>query len=70
MAMGILVSEISGSRKELQFLRHFMNVAPEGSRYIRQLITELEHYGPNGVHKCLIFELVSLSISSMVKELP
>ncbi len=69
--MKILVSEISGSTTELQILRHITDVAPaEGARYITQLLGEFEHRGPNGTHKCLVFEPMGPSVNTMVEELP
>ncbi|KAI3343991.1 kinase-like domain-containing protein [Ustulina deusta] len=51
VAIKILVSVISGSINESQILRHLIHVAPEGAKYVTQLIHEFEHHGPNGVHK-------------------
>ncbi|KAJ5796094.1 uncharacterized protein N7518_004634 [Penicillium psychrosexuale] len=71
VALKILVSQISGSTTELRILRHIAEVAPvEGTRYITQLLGEFEHRGPNGVHKCLVFEPMGPSVNSMVEELP
>ncbi|KAI3328882.1 serine protein kinase [Xylariaceae sp. AK1471] len=70
VAIKIQVSEISGSTNESQILRHLNHVAPDGAKYITQLISEFDHRGPNGVHKCLIFEPMGPSVNSMVEELP
>ncbi|KAF9241657.1 hypothetical protein DTO013E5_10067 [Penicillium roqueforti] len=71
VALKILVSEISGSTTELRILRHIIEVAPvEGTRYITRLLGEFEHRGPNGVHKCLVFEPMGPSVNTMVEELP
>ncbi|KOS41617.1 hypothetical protein ACN38_g7531 [Penicillium nordicum] len=71
VALKILISEISGSTTELQILRHIIGVAPgEGTRYITRLLDEFEHCGPNGVHKCLVFEPMGPSVNTMVEELP
>lgn len=65
------MSEISGSTTELRILRHIIEVAPvEGTRYITRLLGEFEHRGPNGVHKCLVFEPMGPSVNTMVEELP
>lgn len=70
--MKFLVSEISRSTTELRILRHITDVAPtEGAQYITQLLDDFEHCGPNGVHKCLVFEPMGTSVNtSMVEELP
>lgn len=65
------MSEISGLTTELQTLRHIIQVAPvKGTRYITRLLDEFEHHGPNGIHKCLVFEPMGPSVNTMVEELP
>lgn len=52
-------------------MRHITEVAPaEGARHITQLLGEFEHRGPNGIHKCLVFEPMGPSVNTMVEELP
>lgn len=70
VALKILISEISGSTAELRILHHIAKVTAEGARYITQLLGEFEHHGPNGIHKCLVFEPMGPSVNSMVEELP
>jgi serine/threonine protein kinase len=67
----ILVSKPSESTIEQQILQHIAQVAPEeGNRHITKLLGEFEHQGPNGVHKCLVFEPMGPSVHTMVEELP
>ncbi|GES64101.1 serine protein kinase [Aspergillus terreus] len=71
VALKILVSKISESTTELKMLRHISRVAPtQGAQHITQLLDEFEHRGPNGVHKCLVFEPMGPSVNTMVEELP
>ncbi|KAL4940078.1 hypothetical protein BDV06DRAFT_213778 [Aspergillus oleicola] len=71
VALKILVSEVSGLTTELQLLRHINEAAPEeAAQHVTQLLGEFEHHGPNGVHKCLIFEPMGPSVNTMVEELP
>lgn len=42
----------------------------EAAGHITALLDEFEHSGPNGVHKCLVFEPMGPSVNSMVEELP
>ncbi|KAJ8121270.1 hypothetical protein O1611_g10146 [Lasiodiplodia mahajangana] len=49
---------------------HHLNNVPEAANYITQLIDEFEHHGPNGVHKCLVFEPMGPNVNMMVEELP
>lgn len=52
-------------------MQHIAQVAPvEGDRHITKLLDEFEHQGPNGVHKCLVFEPMGPSVTTMVEELP
>ncbi|KAI1176263.1 serine protein kinase [Nemania sp. FL0916] len=70
VAVKILISSISRPVHESQILHHLMQVAPEGAKYITQLIDEFEHRGPNGVHQCLVFEPMGPDVNHMVEELP
>ncbi|RBR21923.1 hypothetical protein FVER53590_13129 [Fusarium verticillioides] len=68
VALKILISEnTEETSHELQVLHHLAKVAPQdGIRYITQLLTDFEHKGPNGIHKCLIFEPMGPSVNSMI----
>ncbi|EPE02435.1 serine protein [Ophiostoma piceae UAMH 11346] len=71
VALKILVSDNKASTAELQILHHINNVAAtDGARHITQLLGEFEHHGPNGTHKCLVFELMGPNVNVMVEELP
>ncbi|KAL9570916.1 hypothetical protein ACKAV7_005253 [Fusarium commune] len=71
VALKILVSENTETSHELRVLHHLARVAPQdGVRHVTQLLTEFEHKGPNGIHKCLVFEPMGPSVNSMVYELP
>ncbi|TXC11277.1 hypothetical protein FocTR4_00006228, partial [Fusarium oxysporum f. sp. cubense] len=71
IALKILISENTETSHELRVLHHLAKVAPQdGVRHVTQLLTEFEHKGPNGIHKCLVFEPMGPSVNSMVYELP
>ncbi|KAF4956232.1 hypothetical protein FSARC_11631 [Fusarium sarcochroum] len=71
VALKILVSDIEPPSYELQILHHLAKVAPnDGTHHVTQLLAEFEHHGPNGIHKCLVFEPMGSSVNSMVEELP
>ncbi|KAM3548730.1 hypothetical protein ARSEF4850_009247 [Beauveria asiatica] len=71
VALKILVAEASGQASEVRILQHLAAAAPaEEQRYITQLLDEFEHRGPNGIHKCLVFEPMGPTVNSMVEELP
>ncbi|KAH1913023.1 hypothetical protein KXV48_000794, partial [Aspergillus fumigatus] len=67
----IPVSEISGVTAELRIIRHLTEIAPaEAARHVTRLLGEFEHRGPNGLHRCLVFEPMGPSVNTMVEELP
>ena len=71
VALKVCISDVSASTTELQILRHIAEAAPtEGFCHITQLLGDFEHHGPNGTHKCLVFEPMGPSVNSMVEELP
>ncbi|KAF5624006.1 CMGC SRPK kinase [Fusarium sp. NRRL 25303] len=72
VALKILISEnTEETSHELHVLHHLAKVAPQdGTRHVTQLLTDFEHKGPNGIHKCLVFEPMGPSVNSMVYELP
>ncbi|KAM0230072.1 hypothetical protein ACHAP5_011461 [Fusarium lateritium] len=71
VALKILVSEISESGHELQILHHLANIASKDEGlHTTELLAEFEHHGPNGIHKCLVFEPMGPSVNVMVEELP
>ncbi|GLA15446.1 hypothetical protein AnigIFM62618_001986 [Aspergillus niger] len=71
VALKILVAQLPESTAELHILRHITGTAPtEAAKHVTRLLGEFEHHGPNGVHKCLVFEPMGPSVNSMVEELP
>jgi len=69
--MKILVAETKELSHELDMFHHLAKVAPKGGlQHITQLLAEFDHEGPNGIHKCLVFEPMGPSANSMVYELP
>ncbi|KIL85191.1 cmgc srpk protein kinase [Fusarium avenaceum] len=70
VAVKILVSDETKQSHELQILHHLAKVAPlEGPQRTTQLLAEFEHKGPNGTHKCLVFEPMGPSLCQMLLEL-
>ncbi|KAJ2986140.1 hypothetical protein NUW58_g5167 [Xylaria curta] len=69
IAIKIAMSEISEPTNEAVILRH-LSEAPGGSKHITQLLDEFNHQGPNGIHKCLVFEPMGPTVNTMVEELP
>ncbi|KAF5640445.1 CMGC SRPK kinase [Fusarium sp. NRRL 52700] len=66
VALKILVSDKAKQSQELQILHHLTQVAPfESAQHITQLLDEFEQKGPNGTHKCLVFEAMGPSFCQM-----
>ncbi|KAH7267771.1 kinase-like domain-containing protein [Fusarium redolens] len=71
VALKILVSDKEKQSRELQILHYLAKVAPvESAHYITQLLDEFEHKGPNGTHKCLVFEAMGPSFCQMLLDPP
>ncbi|KAF4955680.1 hypothetical protein FGADI_4373 [Fusarium gaditjirri] len=71
VALKILVSEKTKQSQELQVLHYLAKVAPvESAQYVTQLLAEFEHKGPNGTHKCLVFEAMGPSFCQMLLSPP
>ncbi|TQW01020.1 serine/threonine-protein kinase SRPK3 [Cordyceps javanica] len=71
MSLKILMSAISGTTTEERILHYMANVAPlQSKRYITELLDTFELNGPNGNHKCLVFEPIGPDVNNMVEELP
>ncbi|PKY08935.1 serine protein kinase [Aspergillus campestris IBT 28561] len=63
--------DISRLTTEVQMLRHITDTAPaQAAQYNTRLLGEFDHRGPNGVHRCLVFEPMGPSVNTMVEELP
>ncbi|KAI1052516.1 hypothetical protein LB507_007565, partial [Fusarium sp. FIESC RH6] len=64
VALKIITSE-SDTTRELEILNHLKN-----SKHVTHLLDNFTHTGPNGLHKCLIFEPMSPSVDNLVYEFP
>ncbi|KAF5665598.1 CMGC SRPK kinase [Fusarium circinatum] len=70
VALKILTSDKADESQEVKILHHLTKVDPlESSQRITQLLDEFEHKGPNGTHKCLVFEPMGASANQMLLEL-
>ncbi|KAK3991129.1 kinase-like domain-containing protein [Cladorrhinum sp. PSN332] len=67
----MLVSKFSESTTERQILDHIFEAAPtQAKSHITQLLGEFQHHGPNGIHRCLVFEPMGPAVNTMVQKLP
>ncbi|KAI9886243.1 MAG: Alanine--tRNA ligase [Watsoniomyces obsoletus] len=72
VALKILISETSATEQESTILKHLfqLDVNHPGKNHIIELLDEFDHHGPNGLHRCLVFEAMGPSANVMVEELP
>jgi serine/threonine protein kinase len=72
VALKVLIARVMEVSNELNFLRHLKQVSGTvGFKYVTELLDDFTHTsGPNGIHICLVFELMGPSVSTMIEELP
>ncbi|KAI1272000.1 serine protein kinase [Xylaria sp. FL0933] len=71
VALKIMVSDPEYATDETAMLRHLSQVAPEqAAHHFTQLLDTFEHLGPNGLHKCFVFEPMGPNGNTMLLELP
>ncbi|KAJ5935369.1 hypothetical protein N7466_004916 [Penicillium verhagenii] len=69
VALKIMTADSEASR-ELQNMRHLERECPSNlsSVYIVQLLDAFTHEGPNGVHQCLVLELLGPSVNHVLRD--
>jgi serine/threonine protein kinase len=72
VALKITVAEASSpnnrERRVLQALSESKSTLQSDQMHIMQLLDSFQHNGPNGVHDCLVFELLGPSVASVVEK--
>ncbi|KAH0179481.1 kinase-like protein, partial [Aureobasidium melanogenum] len=72
VALKITVAEASSSnnceRRVLQALSKPRSTLQSDRMHIMQLLDSFQHDGPNGIHDCLVFELLGPSVASVVEK--
>ena len=66
------ILKATATTSEVDVMRHIQrngSILSPGSEFILQLIDEFEHTGPNGVHHCIISEVLGPPLSSDLEEL-
>lgn len=71
-ALKIISAEASTTSTEITVLAHLSESSQEdpNAKHITTLLDTFQHKGPNGVHQCLIFELMGASAASLVDFIP
>ncbi|KAJ5085091.1 hypothetical protein N7532_009862 [Penicillium argentinense] len=69
VSLKIMTADTSASR-ELQMLKHLESYSRKelSSNYVVQLLDAFTHEGPNGVHQCLVFELLGPSVDKVLSD--
>ncbi|KAG8624535.1 hypothetical protein KVT40_007602 [Elsinoe batatas] len=72
VALKVMIAKSSSSNLELEILEHLANAAKEDerSRHVMVLLNTFIHEGPNGRHRCLVFQPMGPTASSMRDTLP
>ncbi|OMP85157.1 SRSF protein kinase 2 [Diplodia seriata] len=72
VALKIMVAKASTTITELSILDHLSQRAPSdpNSQHVTTLLDTFTHTGPNGTHRCMVFEPMGITAASLVEELP
>ncbi|KAJ8105415.1 hypothetical protein OPT61_g10192 [Boeremia exigua] len=72
VAIKVMDAASSVATSELAISGHLSTVAKENpdSRHVTELLDHFKHKGPNGIHQCLVFEVMGSTATSLVEELP
>lgn len=73
MALKILVANPDASKHELDIYKALSQSTPvqhEGRSHLMSMIDFFEHKGPNGVHRCLVLDVMGPSTAGALEDLP
>ncbi|GJJ11473.1 hypothetical protein Clacol_005706 [Clathrus columnatus] len=63
-SLKILAADVSGSHSEVTVIQHLQQHAIEsGKEYVVEIFDVFEHTGPNGLHHCIVMEILGPPIS-------
>ncbi|QKX57758.1 uncharacterized protein TRUGW13939_04878 [Talaromyces rugulosus] len=65
----ILIADPDASKHELAILQVLSRSSAQGKSHVMNMLDFFEHKGPNGVHRCLVFELMGPSVASASEDL-
>ena len=72
LSLKILTAEASQSSEELEVLKHLQDhfdENEEGNQHVLRMLDHFDHQGPNGLHLCIVTELMGPSLASDIEEL-
>lgn len=72
VCLKILAAELGVQPREVQILELLRNGEKAGdtSSHVSRLLDRFTHQGPNGAHSCLVFDVDSVSVSSVAERYP
>ncbi|GJJ15449.1 hypothetical protein Clacol_009727 [Clathrus columnatus] len=69
-SLKILAADASRSRSEVAVIQHLQQHATgSGKEYVVEVFDVFEHIGPNGLHHCIVMEVLGPPISSDIEEI-
>lgn len=72
VALKIATAESSATENEMAILEHLSHggLHHPGKSHVTTLLDSFEHHGPNGVHRCFVFDVMGPNTSTMFEKLP
>ena len=72
VAVKIMTANSSTTEQESSILEHLTRGDDQrpGKKHVMTLLDSFAHHGPNGVHRCLVFDVMGPSTSTMFEHLP
>ncbi|GJJ15407.1 hypothetical protein Clacol_009683 [Clathrus columnatus] len=69
-SLKILAADASSSRSEVAVIQHLQQHATgSGKEYVVEVFDVFEHIGPNGLHHCIVMEVLGPPISSDIEDI-
>ena len=72
VALKITTAKSSATENETKILEHLSldGFLHPGQKHVTTLLDSFEHHGPNGIHRCLVFDVMGPSTATMFEHLP
>ena len=55
------------AKDEIEILKQLKSADPSGAEFVVQLLDNFVHTGPNGLHVCMVFEMMGQNLLSLIK---
>jgi non-specific serine/threonine protein kinase len=70
VALKIEIAKVPKPSHEVTIFQRLSKAPDIGTPHVAKLIDQFNHEGPNGVHSCLVLELMGASVGSIIDDLP